>query len=90
MYIQDIEEIYESTLKWKYFLITTKTDYRKLLAEANNMIKYIYPDRTNKGSAYQTKGIIHQSSTPTSPPTPKDSWAFMNQIQSRQNPHKMN
>ena len=45
MYIQDIEESYESTSKGKYFLITTKTDYRKVLTEANDMIKYIYPDR---------------------------------------------
>ena len=48
MYIQDIEETYESTLKGKYFLITTKTDYKKVLTEENDMIKYIYPDRTNK------------------------------------------
>ena len=45
MYIQDIEETYESTYKGKYFLITTKTDYRKALTEANDMITYIYPDR---------------------------------------------
>ena len=48
MYIQDIEETYESTLKGKYFLITTKTDYRKALTEENDMIKYIYLDKTNK------------------------------------------
>ena len=45
MYIQDIEETYESTSKEKYFLITTKTDYRKALTEAIDMITYIYPDR---------------------------------------------
>ena len=45
MYIQDIEETYESTYKGKYFLITTITDYRKALTEANDMITYIYPDR---------------------------------------------
>ena len=45
MYIQDIEETYESTSKGKYFLITIKTDYRKALTKANNMIKYTYPDR---------------------------------------------
>ena len=44
-YIQDIEEIYDSTSKGKYFFITTKSDYRKALIEVNNMIKYIYPDR---------------------------------------------
>ena len=30
MYIQDIEVIHESTTKGKYFLITTKSDYKKL------------------------------------------------------------
>ena len=34
MYIQEIEETYESTLKVKYFIITTKTDYKKVLTEA--------------------------------------------------------
>ena len=34
-YIQDIEDTYESTTKGKYFLITTKTEYRKALTEAN-------------------------------------------------------
>ena len=29
MYIQDIEQTHESILKGKYFLITTKTDYKK-------------------------------------------------------------
>ena len=47
MYIQDIEETYQSTSKGKYFLITTKIDYRKALTEANDMIKYIYPERNN-------------------------------------------
>ena len=48
MCIQDIEQTYESTLKGKYFLITTQTDYIKLLTEANEMIKYIYPERIIK------------------------------------------
>ena len=48
MYIQDIEGIYKLIEKEKYFLITTKTDYKKALTEANVMIKYIYPNRTNK------------------------------------------
>ena len=63
MYIQDIKETYESTLKGKYFLITTKTDYRKALTEANDMIKYIYPDRTIKKFNISNQGnntpIIH-------------------------------
>ena len=29
LYIQDIEQTHESILKGKYFLITTKTDYKK-------------------------------------------------------------
>ena len=63
MYIQEIEETYESTSKGKYFIITTKTDYRKVLAEANDMIKYIYSDRTNKefniSSQRNNTPIIH-------------------------------
>ena len=47
MYIQEIEETYESTSKGKYFLITTKTGYRKSLTEANDMIKYIYLEIIN-------------------------------------------
>ena len=47
MYIQDIEETYESTSKGKHFIITTKTDYRKALTEANDVIKYIYPEKIN-------------------------------------------
>ena len=41
MYMQDIEETYESTSKVRYFLITTKIDDRKVLTKANDMIKYI-------------------------------------------------
>ena len=44
---QDVEETYESTSKGKYLLITIKTDYRKALTETNDIIKYIYPERTN-------------------------------------------
>ena len=65
MYIQDIEETYESTTKGKYFLITTKTDYRKALTEANDMIKYIYPERTDTNySMYNQRNnipIIHNN-----------------------------
>ena len=45
MYIQDIESIYESTTKGKYFLITTKTDYKKASIEAKYVLKDIYPNR---------------------------------------------
>ena len=65
MYIQHIEETYESTSKGKYFLITTKTDYRKVLTEANDMIKYISPDRVTtelKTSIQRTNvPIIHNN-----------------------------
>ena len=60
MYIQHIEETYESTSKGKYFLITTKTDYRKVLTEANDMIKYIYPDRVTT----ELKTSIQRSNIP--------------------------
>lgn len=51
MCIQDIEQTYASTLKGKYFLITTQTDYIKLSTEANDMIKYIYPERIIKNTS---------------------------------------
>jgi len=59
MYIQDIEETHESKTKGKYFLITTKVDYRKALTEANDMIKYIYPERSdnNYNLNYQRNNI---------------------------------
>ena len=48
MYIQDIQQKHEYTLKGKYFLITTNTDYKKSLIEAKDMVNYIYPQRTTK------------------------------------------
>ena len=48
MYIQDIQQKHEYTLKGKYFLITTKTDYKNALIEAKDMVNYIYPQRTTK------------------------------------------
>ena len=59
MYIQDIEETYESTSKGNYFLITTKTDYRKTLTEANAMIKYIYPEEITQTTTCTTKGVTY-------------------------------
>ena len=45
--------------------MTTKTDYRKALTEANDMIKYIYPDRFNREyNNYNQKSnplIIHSN-----------------------------
>ena len=59
-YIQDIEETNESTHKGKYFLITTKTDYRKAVIEVNEMIKYVYPDRETKTPRERQQApIIH-------------------------------
>ena len=45
MYIQDIESTYESTTKGKYFLIATKTNYKKATVEAKDMLKYVYHNR---------------------------------------------
>ena len=84
IYIQDIEETYESTSKGKYFLITTKIYYRKSLTEANDMIKYIYPERNNiKYNIYNQRSNIPIVHTNVS----KHSWAFMNLIQSHPNPN---
>ena len=52
MYIQDIEVTHESTTKGKYFLITTKSDYKKASSEAKDMLKYIYPNRINTNTQY--------------------------------------
>ena len=35
----------ESKKNGKYFMITTKTDYKHAVKEVNAMIKYVYPDR---------------------------------------------
>ena len=43
-YIQNIEKIHESTQKGKYFMIMTKIDYKKVMIEVNELVKYIYPD----------------------------------------------
>ena len=52
MYIQDIEVTHESTTKGKYFLITTKSDYKKTSIEANDMLNYIYPNRVTNNIQY--------------------------------------
>ena len=64
IYVQDIEETYESTFKGKYFLITTKNRLQEsIYRKANDMIKHIYPDITNKGfnisSQRNNTPIIH-------------------------------
>ena len=65
MYIQDIESTYESTTKGKYFLITTKTDYKKASIEAKDMLKYIYPNRPTNHIQYSSppneSPIIHNN-----------------------------
>ena len=45
MYIQGIELTHKSTTNGKYFLITTKTNYKKVTIKAKDMLKYDYPNR---------------------------------------------
>ena len=52
MFIQDIESTHESTTKGKYFLITTKTDYKQATKEAKDMLKYVYPNRKTTDNHY--------------------------------------
>ena len=63
MYIQDIEQTYESTTKGTYFLITTKSDYEKVMIEAKDMFNYICPNRKtndiNQSSQIKNIPIIH-------------------------------
>ena len=47
-YIQSIEPTNELKQKGKYFMITTKTDYRKAVREVNSMVKYIYPNQPDR------------------------------------------
>ena len=35
----------ESTSKGKYFMITTKTDYKLVIKEVKTILKYVYPNR---------------------------------------------
>ena len=65
MYIQDIELTHKSTTKGKYFLINTKTDYKKATIEAKNILKYVYPNCTSKDIQYSSQQnedqIIHNT-----------------------------
>ena len=65
MYIQDIELTHESTTKGKYFLITTKLDYKKASIEAKDMINYICPNRATNNIQYTSQQyespIIHNN-----------------------------
>ena len=65
MYIQDIEVTHESTTKGKYFLITTKSDYKKASIEAKDMLNYIYPNRVTNNIQYTSpqyeSPIIHNN-----------------------------
>ena len=54
MYIQDIEITHESTKKGKYFIITTKTDYKKATIEAKDILKYVYPNRKSNDIHYSS------------------------------------
>ena len=47
-YIQNIEQTHESKQKGKYFMIPTKTDYKKVVIEVKELVKYIYPDRNTE------------------------------------------
>ena len=59
-YIQNIEKIHESTQKGKYFMIMTKIDYKKVMIEVNELVKYIYPDiPTEDLQTSRKKQIIH-------------------------------
>ena len=63
MYIQDIQQKHEYTLKGKYFLITTNTDYKKSFIEAKDMVNY--PQRTTKelnlSNQRNNTSIIHSN-----------------------------
>ena len=65
MYIQDMEVTHESTTKGKYFLITTKSDYKKASIEAKDMLNYIYPNRVTNNIQYTSpqyeNPIIHNN-----------------------------
>ena len=45
--IQDIKLTQESTIKGKYFLFTTHTDYKKSTIEEKYILKYAYSNRTS-------------------------------------------
>ena len=64
MYIQDIELTHEST-KGKYFLITTKLDYKKASIETKDTINYVYPNRAPNNIQYTSpqyeSPIIHNN-----------------------------
>ena len=62
MYIQGIEVTHGSTTKGKYFLITTKSDYKKASIEAKDMLNYIYPNRVTNNIQYTS----HNTKTPSS------------------------
>ena len=63
-YIQSIERTNESQTKGKYFMITTKSDYKHVVKEVKAMLKYIYPNRKeNERQEYQSENtpIIHSN-----------------------------
>ena len=63
-YIQSMDTINESQTKSKYFMITTKSDYKHAVKEVKAMLKYIYPNRKeNERQEYQSENtpIIHSN-----------------------------
>ena len=69
MYIQDIKLTHEST-KGKYFLITTKSDYKKASIEAKDTINYVYPNRATNTFNIQAHTMKAPSSAITYPHHP--------------------
>ena len=57
MYLQDIESTHESRTKGKYFLITTKSDYKKAIIEAKYTLQYVYPNRKSANIHYSSKQV---------------------------------
>ena len=59
-----METTNESTSKDKYFMITTKKDYKLAVKEIKTMLKYIYPEREEyERQDYQRENtpIIHSN-----------------------------
>ena len=63
-YIKSIETTNESSSKGKYFMITTKKDYKLAVKEVKTMLKYVYPDREeDERQDYQRENnpVIHSN-----------------------------
>ena len=63
-YIQSMETTNESQTKGKYFMITTKTNYKHAVKKVKAMIKYVYHNREeDERQDYQSENtpIIHSN-----------------------------